>query len=279
MFQVNHPYTKTDIYRILHVPRNAQKGAWNTGYREYNNAIYIFANIGVAGRTGHDYDNHWRSGRPGSDLIWYSKTTAKVNQPLIQKMLDPGASVHIFTRNDDRDPFTYNGTGRAINYENSSPIKVTWTFADAPIPRKFKFEGTQEIAEALNDDGRRSIRLLRLRRGQPRLRRNLLKLYKGKCCISGCKIQAVLHACHIDSHAESLNNKSTNALLLRSDIHDLFDLNLIGINPKDFTIAVSKSLRHSEYAEFSGQKLAQRSDDRIPDLEALKRRWKAFRPL
>src|SRR3977135_2559795 len=103
MFQPNHPYFKKDIYDILKVPKVEQRGAWDTGYRKYNEAIYIFANIGVAGRSGHDYDNHWQN----SELVWYAKNKAKIHQPIIQEMLDPNTRVHIFVREDNRDAFIY----------------------------------------------------------------------------------------------------------------------------------------------------------------------------
>lgn len=272
VFKINHFYTKTDIYRILDVPPKAQKGAWNTGYREYNNAIYIFANIGVAGRTGHDYANEWRN----SDLVWYSKTTAKLNHTIIQKMLAPDSIVHIFTRTDDRAPFTYNGVGKAKEQENSSPIKFLWEITKAKT--RFKIRPVAlEIAEASDDHDRKEItRELRLRKGQGRLRKKLLEQYKGKCCISGSAIEPILHACHILPHAESGINRSTNGLLLRSDLHDLFDANLIGIHPHTLTISIKKSLLKTEYSMFDGTKLARRTDNKSPDLQSLAKRWEEF---
>jgi hypothetical protein len=59
-FKENAEYSKKDIYNLLDVPLEKQRGAWDTGYREYGGDIFIFANVGVPGRTGHDYDNHWK---------------------------------------------------------------------------------------------------------------------------------------------------------------------------------------------------------------------------
>jgi hypothetical protein len=41
---------------------------------------------------------------------------------------------------------------------------------------------------------------IKTRRGQPAFRQALLTEYKGTCCITGCKIEAVLEAAHIIPH-------------------------------------------------------------------------------
>lgn len=45
MFKVGNTHSKNNIYRILNVPSELQKGAWDTGYRKYEDAFYVFANI------------------------------------------------------------------------------------------------------------------------------------------------------------------------------------------------------------------------------------------
>ena len=42
MFEINKPYTKKDIYSLLSVPLEKQKGAWDTGYREHEGNVFIF---------------------------------------------------------------------------------------------------------------------------------------------------------------------------------------------------------------------------------------------
>jgi len=56
-FRIGQAYSRKDIYRILKVPIERQKGNWETGYHFYNNDWFIFANINTSGRTGHDYKN------------------------------------------------------------------------------------------------------------------------------------------------------------------------------------------------------------------------------
>lgn len=47
MFIVGKTYSKNDIYEILDVPMQRRKGAWDTGYREYEGDVFIFS-------KGHD---------------------------------------------------------------------------------------------------------------------------------------------------------------------------------------------------------------------------------
>jgi 5-methylcytosine-specific restriction protein A len=124
MFEVGMAYTKNEIYEILQVPIERRKGAWDTGYREYNGHIYIFANIGIPGRTGHDYNNYW----DGDLFMWEAKTRSSIGQPLIQKMLNPptGQNIYLFTRVNNHEPFIFEGKVAVKNYANSSPVQIIW---------------------------------------------------------------------------------------------------------------------------------------------------------
>lgn len=114
------------------------------------------------------------------------------------------------------------------------------------------------------------------RRGQEKFRDSLRKLYGDKCMITGCKILDVIEAAHINPYRGDKDNHVTNGLLLRSDIHTLFDLNLIGINPKTLTVDLCKSLLNTEYEKFNNINLYVGESIR-PSLEALDIRWKWFR--
>jgi 5-methylcytosine-specific restriction protein A len=126
MFTVNHTYTKKQIYQLLAVPVERQNGNWDTGYRQYEGDFYIFANIGIPGRTGHDYTNYW----DGDLLHWEAKAGTHTAMPSIRKLLsgDPGQKIFIFTRTNDMDPFTYEGTGRVESYVGERPVKIVWAF-------------------------------------------------------------------------------------------------------------------------------------------------------
>lgn len=69
------------------------------------------------------------------------------------------------------------------------------------------------------------------RREQAQFRADLKRVYGPRCAISGCEVEAVLDACHILCHAAGGPTETSNGLLLRRDLHRLFDLGLIAVDP------------------------------------------------
>lgn len=111
------------------------------------------------------------------------------------------------------------------------------------------------------EDGRRSIMTsILVRRGQQNFRQKLLDAYGRRCCISGCAIIEILEAAHIVPYRGDATNHVTNGLLLRADLHTLFDLGLVGIDPDTRTVVVSQSLNDSEYIGFHGHPVAVPTD-------------------
>ena len=79
----------------------------------------------------------------------------------------------------------------------------------------------------------------------------------------------MLEAAHIERHAETGINHSSNGLLLRSDIHSLFDSNKIKINPDDYTVEVDKSLKSSDYWQYNGKKILMDENGEFPSMKNL----------
>lgn len=130
-----------------------------------------------------------------------------------------------------------------------------------------------------NPDGtdRRPVveRQIRERRGQREFRDALLKRYGGRCLVTGCKVLAVLEAAHINPYRGEQDNHTENGLLLRSDIHTLFDLNLLGIEPDGLQVELSAKITN-EYGGFAGMVLDCPAECR-PSQEALRLRYQQFR--
>ena len=143
MFTIGSQYSKNDIYSILSVPVNQRKGAWDTGYREYNGDIFVFANVGMPGRTGHDYSNYW----DGDLLHWEAKTNSSPYQPLIRRILEEKNVIRIFTRTDNREAFTYEGKGIVAEYSDTSPVKIIWRLS----PEENGFVRLEYIPEEISD--------------------------------------------------------------------------------------------------------------------------------
>lgn len=114
-------------YKREQVSREAGDGAdirgnWATGYPHKDGVTFIFANVGNAGQTGHDYDNYF----DGNDLIWRGKTKSTRYQPSIARMTAANAEVHVFWRSEGRDLFTYAGLGNAVDVSDEVPVRVRW---------------------------------------------------------------------------------------------------------------------------------------------------------
>jgi hypothetical protein len=81
-----------------------------------------------------------------------------------------------------------------------------------------------------------------LRRGQKEFREALLDAYAGRCGITQCDATAVLEAARIVPYAGEHTHRQDNGLLLRSDIHTLFALGLLWIDPASMCVEAAEQL-------------------------------------
>lgn len=94
------------------------------------------------------------------------------------------------------------------------------------------------------------------RRGQAAFRQKLLDAYGRRCAITQTDAVEALEAAHIVPYRGPDTNSIVNGILLRADIHTLFDLGLISIDVATMTVLVSPALRRTSYGEFDGKPLA-----------------------
>jgi predicted restriction endonuclease len=128
------------------------------------------------------------------------------------------------------------------------------------------------------EDGRRKIVAEVVRRqGQRKFRRELLEAYEKKCAVSGCTIEVTLEAAHITPYRGSKTNGVSNGLLLRGDIHTLFDLGLLTIDAETHRVRISSALADSDYATLDKKKiyLPKKTNSR-PSSTALQEHMKIF---
>lgn len=132
----------------------------------------------------------------------------------------------------------------------------------------------RDFGEAPNDDPEKlALFSRRVRAGQPKFRRNLLAAYGKRCAISGWGPVEVLEAAHILLHAHTGLNKADNGVLLRSDLHVLFDEGLLRIDPDSLRIWLDPSLAGTPYWDWNGASLRPRVDGSHPSREYLRARW------
>lgn len=84
--------------------------------------------------------------------------------------------------------------------------------------------------------------LARGRLGQGAFRVLVTDAYQRRCAVTGEKTLPVLEAAHIKPFAASGPHRVTNGILLRSDLHKLFDLGYVTVTPK-LRLEVSSRLR------------------------------------
>jgi HNH endonuclease len=116
--------------------------------------------------------------------------------------------------------------------------------------------------------------LVRPRLGQGSFRVLVTETYERHCAVTGERVLPVLDAAHIRPVAAGGAHRIDNGLLLRSDLHTLFDKGYVAVTPSH-TLRVSRHLRTdfrngAYYYSFDGSEiwLPNRSHDR-PDPSAL----------
>jgi hypothetical protein len=138
-------------------------------------------------------------------------------------------------------------------------------------------EPSEDASYNPREDDRRQLveRQIRERRGQQKFRDGLRKRYGNRCLVTGSELLAVLEAAHICPYRGEDDNDPQNGLLLRSDIHTLFDLDLLGIEPEQLRILLHPDVV-KEYGCFVDVTLGCTGDQQ-PSRQALKIRFEQFR--
>ncbi len=84
--------------------------------------------------------------------------------------------------------------------------------------------------------------VVRQRFGQGTFRVVITDTYRRRCAVTGEKVLPVLEAAHIRPVAAGGAHRIDNGLLLRSDVHTLFDRGYVTVTP-DYRFRVSSRLR------------------------------------
>ena len=84
--------------------------------------------------------------------------------------------------------------------------------------------------------------LKRPRIGQKMFRAQVLQAYENRCAVTSEHTPLVLQAAHIKPYSKGGLHSINNGLLLRSDLHTLFDNGYLTIRPEDHTLKVSGAL-------------------------------------
>jgi hypothetical protein len=105
------------------------------------------------------------------------------------------------------------------------------------------------------EERRKIFAAINQRRGQPEFRKKLLNFYGGKCIFTGCDAKEALEAAHIQPYRGKYTNHPQNGLLLRADVHTLFDLGLITVDTSNMSLILEPSLKTTKYRKLHGKHL------------------------
>lgn len=168
---------------------------------------------------------------------------------------------------------TEHSTGRDDSSDDPNPDR--WLGADE-AEESDDHEPISEGEYLPGNEDRREIakQQVRRRRGQGKFREALRERYGDRCQITECDFLHVLQAAHIVPYRGPEDHHLDNGLLLRADIHTLFDLYLLGIHPETLKVEVHGELPE-EYLRLENQSLYRASSKR-PSREALKRHYEQF---
>jgi hypothetical protein len=148
-----------------------------------------------------------------------------------------------------------------------------WADSFVEVADWLEVEGHLET-QTLEDERWRLFSALAQRRGVSGFRERLIVAYEGRCAITGCDVVPALEAAHLVPHLGSRTHSLTNGIPLRSDLHVLFDLGLLGFDPGLRTVRLVPELHSSTLGDLHGRELREprSSSDRPSDSALL---WRA----
>ncbi|RXF72944.1 HNH endonuclease [Hansschlegelia zhihuaiae] len=243
--------------RLVTKAKGIYKPKWPSGYPDY--ALTVRQTLG-----GPYDDRPLERHDDGSWTFRYfqenpdpgQRDREATNRGLMQCMAD-GVPVGVLIQNKPKPGVAYDllGLASVIGWD-AGLFELTSYEGDRGAMEMRTALAGEDVDEfdlaALTDQRERRVAEVVRRRGQPVFRARLLEAYEGKCAISGCDAPEALEAAHIARYTGTASNDPRNGLLLRADLHNLFDLGLLAVDPNGFVV-IADALRGTTYADFAGR--------------------------
>lgn len=141
------------------------------------------------------------------------------------------------------------------NRQNSivrlNPVKVLEFFDSLKFSKYQQVDGASPRMVA---HGGFAERKFKSRLGQTQFRGHLVSRFGANCVFTGPCYLAALDAAHLYSYAMEGKHHEGGGLLMRKDLHRLFDLGMIGIAPRQ-SIVLHRDLAHTQYQLLQGESL------------------------
>lgn len=111
-----------------------------------------------------------------------------------------------------------------------------------------------DVASMTKDQRELVEQLVALREGQEKFRRDLLAAY-GACAVTGVAVSRALDAAHISDYKGKHTQHVANGILLRTDVHRLFDAKLLTVIADSYEVRVAPTLVGTPYEQLQGERL------------------------
>ena len=109
--------------------------------------------------------------------------------------------------------------------------------------------------ESSKDGRAKVIEAVTRRRGHPTLRQTLLAAYDYQCAVTGFNATDALEVAYIIPYRGKHTQHPSNGILLRSDLHTLFDMGKIAVDTRTMTIILADELTETSYRILAGRPL------------------------
>ena len=168
-------------------------------------------------------------------------------------------------------------SGKRYSTEDAEGLRL-WNALNIAVPdRPRGSPGLSEPAPVLFGKPQR----IRPRLGQGAFRVGVIDIYNKRCAVTGEKTLPALEAAHIQPVAGNGGHELSNGLLLRRDLHALFDQHYVSID-ENMNFVVSKRIKEEfengrEYYSLHGKKIAEPAEERYrPSRMALEKHRSLF---
>ena len=197
----------------------------------------------------------------------------------LKRCMDDGVPVAVLVQLSKKPNVTkYRllGLAKVISWRDGVFTLESTTLAINDTAANFTAEhSTAYSPTGVIDNRRRTLTEITQRQGQGSFRSGLLTAYEGRCAITDYAVEEVLEAAHITPYLGPETNHISNGLLLRSDLHTLWDRGLIYLCD-ELKLRLRPSLASSEYASLAGKKIRDTAGSApAPSIAAIRahRKW------
>ena len=204
--------------------------------------------------SGHEFDTPSEAEEPVNKYVaLFGNTFVQLKHPISVDQLRS-----IALRPSDQvsiEELDLAGLERLVTGDVALGLVAAAGFLKSPMSNEADEELENDAALSTADEREQVVRAIKVRRGQSSFRRGLFKRYGNRCMVTGCELEALLEAAHIAPYRNASHNELSNGLLLRADIHTIYDLYLMEVDPVTLTVTFHESVCQAGYSAYHGRQL------------------------